>query len=122
MAQPVRPRDDVEEGGLAVKVRIDEIAELRRRTLDGARAAAVAKQRERSKLTARERLALLCDGEVLEYGQLASSRKVTERATPADGVITFYVGRRQERWQIGQAMDALALAETDLGAMSGGEC
>ena len=88
MAQPVRRRDDVEEGGLAVKERIDEIAELRRRTLDGARAAAVAKQRERSKLTARERLALLCDGEVLEYGQLASSRKVTERETPADGVIT----------------------------------
>jgi methylmalonyl-CoA decarboxylase subunit alpha len=71
-----------------VKEQIDGIAELKRRTLDEARGAAVTKQHDRRKLTARERLSLLCDGDVLEYGQLAGSSKVIDRETPADGVIT----------------------------------
>lgn len=70
----------------------DDVGGLRDRTLDAARPEAVDKQHARGKLTARERIALLFDGPFLEYGQLASSRRVVDRETPADGVITG-VGR-----------------------------
>ncbi len=66
----------------------DDLERLREKTLDAARPEATDKQHARGKLTARERLALLFDGPVLEYGQLAASRGVVDRNTPADGVIT----------------------------------
>ncbi len=66
----------------------DELRELRQKTDDAARPAAVVKQHGKGKLTARERLALLFDGPFLEYGRLSTARCVSDRETPADGVIT----------------------------------
>src|ERR1700716_1586009 len=49
----------------------------------------VAKQRERGKLTVRERIDLLFDeGTFVELGQLAHARDGDADATPADGVVT----------------------------------
>ncbi len=73
-------------------------------------AAKVADQHERGKLTARERIDRLFDpGTFVEYGALAESPHVTDRATPADGVVTG-VGRVEGRDVYVAAYDFTVLA------------
>jgi acetyl-CoA carboxylase carboxyltransferase component len=73
-------------------------------------AAKVADQHERKKLTARERIDRLFDpGTFLEYGVLAESHVVTDRPTPADGVVTG-VGKVEGRDVYVAAYDFTVLA------------
>jgi propionyl-CoA carboxylase beta chain len=65
---------------------------------DAARPAAVERQRRRAKLTARERLAYLCDaGTFGEMGALVKDDANGEREAPADGMIVGK-GRIDGRW------------------------
>ncbi len=58
-------------------------------TLDNARPHAVEKQNRLGKLTARKRQELLFDpGTFMEFGQLAGAAGVSDKESPADGVIT----------------------------------
>jgi len=80
-----------------MKEKVEELVRKRASTLDPARPHAVHKQKELGKLTARHRLALLCDPEsFLEFGQLAEATKIEDRESPADGVIVG-MGRVQGR-------------------------
>lgn len=71
-----------------------EIAEAKFAVLDAGRPQAVEKQHARGKMTARERVAFLCDpGTFVEYGMLATPPAAETEAmrglsAPADGVIT----------------------------------
>lgn len=71
---------------------IDHVQRARAALTDEARAEKVAKQHARGKLTARERIALLCGEEFIEYGGLAgpgpASNGAAPLVAPADGVIT----------------------------------
>tara|TARA_B100002003_G_scaffold216331_1_gene215789 strand:- start:470 stop:2062 length:1593 start_codon:yes stop_codon:yes gene_type:complete len=65
------------------------LASDRAATLDAARPAAVAKQRKRAGLTARERIAHLVDpGSFREVGQLAREADAAPGERPADGIVT----------------------------------
>lgn len=70
---------------------VEEVEELKRRresTLDAARLNTVQKQKALGKMTARQRVDLLCDaGSFLEFGQLARAKGVRDKESPADGVI-----------------------------------
>ena len=71
-----------------MKDKVEQLNRWRRSTLDQARSHAVEKQRALSKLTARQRVKLLCDEDsFLEIGQLAEAANRTEKESPADGVI-----------------------------------
>jgi acetyl-CoA carboxylase carboxyltransferase component len=71
-----------------MKQMIEELRLKRASSLDDARPHAVEKQRSLGKMTARQRLDLLIDsGTFLELGQLAEATSVTEKESPADGVI-----------------------------------
>ncbi len=73
-------------------------------------AAKVEDQHKRGKLTARERIELLFDkGTFLEFGALAKSPHITDRETPADGVIAG-VGRIEGRDVLCAAYDFTVLA------------
>src|SRR5689334_15764346 len=74
---------------------VDELAERRERAKLGGGEEKIAKQHERGKLTARERLDLLIDeGTFCEFGIHAqphfSQRAMGHKDAPADGVITGY--------------------------------
>jgi methylmalonyl-CoA decarboxylase subunit alpha len=72
--------------------------------------AKIEEQHKRGKLTARERIDLLFDkGTFLEIGALAKSPHITDRETPADGVITG-VGRIEGRDVLCAAYDFTVLA------------
>jgi acetyl-CoA carboxylase carboxyltransferase component len=69
--------------------RVGDLHAKRKRTLGMGGEEKVAKQRERGKLTVRERIDLLFDeGTFVELGQLAHARDGDADATPADGVVT----------------------------------
>lgn len=69
--------------------KIDELNQLKKLTLDAARPHAVEKQKKLGKMTARERLELLSDPEsFMEIGQLVIGSNISDKETPADGVIT----------------------------------
>jgi acetyl-CoA carboxylase carboxyltransferase component len=69
--------------------RVGDLHAKRKRTLGMGGDEKVAKQRERGKLTVRERIDLLFDeGTFVELGQLAHARDGDADATPADGVVT----------------------------------
>jgi acetyl-CoA carboxylase carboxyltransferase component len=68
--------------------RVDELRERRKKNLGMGGSEKVAKQHERGKLTARERIDLLFDkGTFVELGLLAQNRDGSDTA-PADGVVT----------------------------------
>jgi acetyl-CoA carboxylase carboxyltransferase component len=72
---------------------IGEVAQARRETLDENRPDAVARQRKRGKLTARERIARLCDADSFrEVGGLARAMGDDDAGAtlkaPADGLVT----------------------------------
>jgi acetyl-CoA carboxylase carboxyltransferase component len=72
--------------------------------------AKVEDQHKRGKLTARERIQLLFDpGTFIETGALARSPHITDRETPADGVITGF-GRIEGRDVLCAAYDFTVLA------------
>lgn len=65
---------------------------------DAARASQLERQRKRAELTARERIAFLCEpGSFQEIGGLARPRSGVDRDAPADGVIAG-VGKIDGRW------------------------
>jgi acetyl-CoA carboxylase carboxyltransferase component len=69
--------------------RVGDLHAKRKKTLGMGGEEKVAKQRERGKLTVRERIDLLFDeGTFVELGQLAHARDGDADATPADGVVT----------------------------------
>lgn len=69
--------------------RLAQLAADRAALQDAARPAAVARQRARDRLTARERLALLCDPDsFVETGALVRAEADAPGALPADGMIT----------------------------------
>ena len=73
---------------MEMKEKVDELYSRRTSTLDALRSDAVSKQKALGKLTARQRLELLCDpGTFLEFGQLAQGARETGKESPADGVI-----------------------------------
>jgi acetyl-CoA carboxylase carboxyltransferase component len=72
---------------------LDKVEEARGKVLDAGRPAAVERQRKRGKLTARERIALLCDADSFrEVGSLVQplqgSAAEAKREAPADGLVT----------------------------------
>ena len=78
-----------------MKEKVEGLSRNRASTLDPARSHALHKQKNLGKLTARQRLELLCDpGSFLEFGQLAEASNIEDRESPADGVI-LDVGRVQ---------------------------
>ena len=80
-----------------MKDKVNELGRKRASTLDSERPHAVDRQKALGKLTARQRLELLCDpGSFLEFGQLAEASNIKDRESPADGVI-LGVGRVQGR-------------------------
>ena len=71
-----------------MKDKVNELGRKRASTLDSERPHAVDRQKALGKLTARQRLELLCDpGSFLEFGQLAEASNIKDRESPADGVI-----------------------------------
>lgn len=98
---------------------LDEIEKAKHRLTDAGRADAVHKQHAMKKLTARERIAILCDpGSFIEYGMLATPPEAETEAmrgveAPADGVITG-IGRIN-----GQAVAVSSSDYTVLGGSSG---
>jgi acetyl-CoA carboxylase carboxyltransferase component len=69
--------------------RVGDLHAKRKKTLGMGGEEKIAKQRERGKLTVRERIDLLFDeGTFVELGQLAHARDGDADATPADGVVT----------------------------------
>ncbi len=97
----------------------DEIQRTKHQLSDAGRARAIAKQHAMHKLSARERIALLCDpGSFIEYGMLATPPAAETEAmrgveAPADGVITG-IGRIN-----GQPVAVSASDYTVLGGSSG---
>jgi methylmalonyl-CoA decarboxylase subunit alpha len=80
-----------------MKEKVQELCRKRASTLDSERPHAVDRQKDLEKLTARQRLELLCDpGSFLEFGQLAEAPNIRDRESPADGVIVG-VGRVEGR-------------------------
>jgi acetyl-CoA carboxylase carboxyltransferase component len=75
----------------SARERLDTVEAARRQVLDEGRPAAVARQRKRGKLTARERIVQLCDpGSFREVGALAKAAQPDGAPldAPADGLIT----------------------------------
>ncbi|MFC1823151.1 carboxyl transferase domain-containing protein, partial [Thermodesulfobacteriota bacterium] len=67
---------------------VEELHLKRASTLDKVRPHAIERQRKLGKLTARQRVDLLVDpGTFFEFGQLAEASHMTERESPADGII-----------------------------------
>ena len=91
-----------------------DIEEAKFKLTDAGRPEAVAKQHARMKLTARERISLLCDPDTfVEYGMLATPPKAETETmrgleAPADGVITG-IGRINGRPVVVSAQDFTVL-------------
>ena len=83
----------------SMRERLAEIEEIKRDALDLGGATYVDRQKERGKLTCRERIDLLFDpGTFHEFGILAYHHpKPATKRTPADGVVTGY-GKIAGRW------------------------
>jgi acetyl-CoA carboxylase carboxyltransferase component len=72
-----------------LKEQLADMESRKARALEMGGAAKIEDQHKRGKLTARERVVKLFDpGTFLETGMLAKSPHITDRETPADGVIT----------------------------------
>jgi acetyl-CoA carboxylase carboxyltransferase component len=72
---------------------LDDLTAVRRRAFDESRPEAVARQHDRAKLTARERVDALCDtGSFLEMGSLVEPARDTaftaDLDAPGDGLVT----------------------------------
>jgi propionyl-CoA carboxylase beta chain len=77
---------------------LDEIETAKAALEDTARPDAVARQHKRAEMTARERIAQLCEpGSFREFGGLAFNKGSSREEAPADGTITG-VGRIDGRW------------------------
>ncbi|MGD9752849.1 MAG: acyl-CoA carboxylase subunit beta [Acidimicrobiia bacterium] len=75
-------------GDAAVPMRLQQLYDARAATLDASRTAAVQRQHDRGRWTARERIAALFDPDTfVEYGQLAQPKTRALGDGPADGLI-----------------------------------
>jgi len=97
-----------------LKDRLDDLSARRRRAMAMGGPQAVARQKERGKLTARERLDLLLDaGSFVEMGQLGHHQSLVNdmvgRETPADGVVTGF-GKIDGRTAVVCAYDFTVMA------------
>lgn len=110
---------DTEPGAPVERTDLANLRARRDRTLDAARPEAVARRRSTGKRTARENVAGLLDGDLIELGALvvAAQRRrrpldELERETPADGVVTGF-GPVADVGQVGVlAYDYTVLAGT----------
>lgn len=88
---------------------LEDLAAGRAATLDDARPAAVARQRARAEMTARERIARVVDaGSFREVGQLARDEDIAAGERPADGLVTGS-GRIEGRPAIVVAQDFMTV-------------
>ncbi|GGC86583.1 methylmalonyl-CoA carboxyltransferase [Chelatococcus reniformis] len=102
-AHPVtRQHDDKETSHVTTQVEsralLTDVEEAKASLTDARRGAALERQRKRADMTARERIAYLCDkGSFQEIGGLAHPKEGAAKRAPADGVVVG-TGRVDGRW------------------------